>query len=359
MMRTQTKQKGMNAAQLRLLVEGLRGYAVFMLGPDGCIANWNKGAERLLGHVVTEIVGHHFSRLYPREDVERGKPAQALRVAATGGRWEDEGWRVRADGSRFWSLAVVTKLPRGFLAVIQDITERERQEETERHALIGTMSAKFAHEIRNPLSSIKLNVGLVRYEIEALSKDNLAAGNEARSLLQSIDSELRRIQRVTQDYLKFARVSKSRREPVSLNDLLRQKLLFMRPEFEAAGVTVKTDFDETIPPVRLDADQFWQALLNSVVNANEAMSGGGTLTVSTAREGADTVVKIADTGKGMTEEQRRDIFKPFFSTKKTGTGLGLPLTQQIIIENGGRIDCESVLGKGTTFIIRFPQERRR
>lgn len=347
--------------RLRELIEGLRGYAIFTLDANGRVASWNSGAERLLGFTEAEVIGRHASCLSPQEDVARGQLDKALREAAANNRSEEEGWRVRKDGSRIWCTAIRTaqrdeagKLC-GFTIVVQDISARKRLEETERQALIGTMSAKFAHEIRNPLTSIKMNVGLVRYEIEALARDNAAAGEEARTLLKAIDSELRRIQRITHDYMKFARIPKAKREPVNLNDLLRHRLSFMQPVFESHAVTLKTVFDDALPLVRLDDDQFWQAVLNLVLNAVEAMEKGGTLTVSTKREGTDTVVRVADRGKGMTEEERVDIFKPFFSTKKTGTGLGLPLTQQIITENGGRIDCESVLGKGTTFTMRFPQ----
>jgi len=123
-------------------------------------------------------------------------------------------------------------------------------------------------------------------------------------------------------------------------------------------VTLRTQFDATLPSLRVDGEQFWQAVLNLVQNAVEAMPQGGTLTVSTARDGDDVAVKIIDTGKGMSEEERRQVFKPFFSTKQSGTGLGLPLSQQVIVEHGGRIECESVEGKGTTFTIRLPHERK-
>lgn len=347
-------------ARLRDLIEGLRGYAIFPLDANGQVAGWNHGVGRLLGYAASDIVGRHIACLLPREEVERGRPDKALRLAAAEGRHESEGWHVCKDGSRIWSSAILTVRRddsgkvRGYIAVIEDTSARKRLEEAERQALIGTMSAKFAHEIRNPLTSIKMNAGLIRYEIDALARDNPATVEEALTLLKSIDSELRRIQRITQDYLKFARLPKARREKLDLNEFLESRLGSMQEIFRSQSVTLRLKPDPTIPPVRIDEEQFWQALLNLVLNAVESMSAGGTLAISTRQEGLDTVLKVSDTGKGMTEAERIEIFKPFFSTKKTGTGLGLPLTQQIVTENGGRIDCESVLGKGTTFTIRFP-----
>jgi signal transduction histidine kinase len=216
------------------------------------------------------------------------------------------------------------------------------------------MSARLAHEIRNPLSSITLNIELVRDEIETLTKQDSAAGAEARALLQSLDSEVRRIQRVTEDYLKFARMPKPVREPVRLNDVLSQGLSFMESLFEATHVTVEAHFDARLPAIQADESQLWQAVLNLVRNAIEAMPQGGRLTVRTEQRDRFCVLTLTDTGKGMTAEERAQVFKPFFSTKSGGTGLGLPLTQQIVTEHGGTIRCESVAGQGTTFVIELP-----
>jgi signal transduction histidine kinase len=128
----------------------------------------------------------------------------------------------------------------------------------------------------------------------------------------------------------------------------------MKSLFDATGVTVTTKFEPSLPNISADEEQLWQAILNLVRNAIEAMPKGGTLTVSTARDGDHVVLRISDTGNGIAEAERSHIFKPFFSTKSGGTGLGLPLTQQIIIEHDGGIECESDPDTGTTFIIRLP-----
>jgi signal transduction histidine kinase len=246
----------------------------------------------------------------------------------------------------------------GRSAILRDITGRKHLEEeklrAERLAVIGAMSAKLAHEIRNPLSSITLNIELVRDEVETLSKNNPDAGKESRSLLESLDSEVRRIQRVTEDYLKFARLPKPMRDRVQLNEILDQGLSFLNSLFSATGVTLRTELDHKLPALHADEGQLWQAILNLVRNAIEAMPSGGTLTVRTETHGSCVVLTVADTGKGMTEAECAQVFTPFFSTKVGGTGLGLPLTQQIITEHGGQIRCESAPNQGTTFVIEFP-----
>ncbi len=179
-----------------------------------------------------------------------------------------------------------------------------------------------------------------------------SAAAEARSLVKSIDAEVRRVQRVTEDYLQFARLPKARREPVALNEVLAQGLSFLQSLFDATGVELRTDLAPALPPIQADENQLWQAILNLIRNAIEAMPTGGVLTVRTAAAPDGRIaLTIQDTGKGITAAERQKLFHPFFSTKVGGTGLGLPLTQQIITEHGGAIACESTPGAGTTFII--------
>jgi signal transduction histidine kinase len=219
------------------------------------------------------------------------------------------------------------------------------------------MSAKLAHEIRNPLSSITLNIDLVGDEIQALTDDDPARGDEARGLLQSIKSEVRRIHRVTEDYLKFARLPKLYREQLELNEILKQGLSFLESLFEASNVTVQTEFAPDLPPILADEGQLWQAILNLVRNAIEAMPDGGRLVLRTCREHDEVVLHISDSGSGVDHDHHDQLFKPFFSTKTGGTGLGLPLTQQIVAEHGGVIECPQTPDQGTTFVIRLPIQR--
>lgn len=337
---------------------------IFALDTEMRFRSWNRAAEKVFGWRADEILGKPFKMLLPPEKLQAGELAHIEGEVQRSGHCHLETVRLAKDGRRVNVEVSVSLLrdpqgnPIGRSAILRDTSQRKRLEEeklrAERLAVIGTMSARLAHEIRNPLSSITLNIELVRDEINAFAKDNPEAGKESRSLLQSLDSEVRRIQRVTEDYLQFARMPKPVRETVQLNEVLSQGLAFMESLFEATRVTVQTQFDATLPAIQADESQLWQAILNLVRNAIEAMPGGGTLIVRTERHDRHIVLAVTDTGKGMGEPERGKVFTPFFSTKIGGTGLGLPLTQQIITEHGGQIRCESQPGQGTTFLIELP-----
>ena len=337
---------------------------IFALDIDGHFRSWNRAAERVFGWRTEEILGRHLSEIVPPELLKQGELAQIEQAILATGQCHLESVRLAKDGRQVPVEVTVSLLrdpqgnPIGRSAILRDITERKRLEEeklrSERLAVIGTMSARLAHEIRNPLSSITLNVELVRDEIEMLAQRNPETGREARALLQSLNSEVRRVQNVTEDYLKFARLPRPRCQPVVLNELLDQQLGFMGSLFGATHVQLVTKLAGDLPVIQADESQLWQAVLNLIRNALEAMPGGGTLTVRTAARDGWVVLTITDTGKGLTEEERQHLFKPFFSTKVGGTGLGLPLTQQVVTEHAGTIRCDSVPGHGTTFVIELP-----
>jgi PAS domain S-box-containing protein len=338
--------------------------AIFSLDADNRIRTWNRTAEEVFGWRAEEIVGKPLAMLVPPEVLKMGELQRIDREIARDGHCHLETVRLAKGGRRVPVEVSVSLLrdpqgnPIGRSAILRDTTERKRLEEdklrAERLAVIGAMSARLAHEIRNPLSSITLNIDLVGDEIEVLAADKAGGATEARSLLRSIDSEVHRIQRVTEDYLQFARMPKPRRQRILLNDVIAQGLSFMGSLFAAAHVAIDTKFDPSLPAINGDEGQLWQVVLNLVRNSLEAMPEGGTLTVVTRRARSGVAVMIGDTGKGMTEEERQQIFKPFFSTKPSGTGLGLPLVQQVVAEHGGTIRCESALGGGTTFVIELP-----
>ena len=243
-------------------------------------------------------------------------------------------------------------------ALEAEIAERKRQEnarlQAERLAMVGSIAAQVAHEVRNPLGSITLNLDLLSKEIEKLSATSRHAPQEGGILVNEMREEIRRIQRVIEDYLRFARLPRFQRRPVKLNEYLEQKLAFMGATFEKAGVRLRTEFDSALGTINVDPEQLWQACLNLLQNSLEAMPEGGSLDVSTRRQGDEALLCVADTGNGMTQEQQEQLFVPFFTTKKGGTGLGLPLTLRILNEHGARIECASTVGKGTSFTIHFP-----
>lgn len=243
-------------------------------------------------------------------------------------------------------------------ALEAEILERKRLEkanlQAERLAMVGTIAAQVAHEVRNPLGSITLNLDLISKEIEKMADASRQPAKEGRDLVNEIREEVHRIQHVIEDYLRFARLPKLQRKPVNLNDFLGQKLAFMEPTFQNTGVRLQTEFDKNLRTIVADPEQLWQAILNLLQNSLEAMPTGGTLKVITRSANGQALLRVTDTGKGMTAKQQEQLFVPFFTTKARGTGLGLPLTQRILNEHGAQIECDSGIGKGSTFTIHFP-----
>jgi signal transduction histidine kinase len=243
-------------------------------------------------------------------------------------------------------------------ALRAEMDERKRLEQAnlqaERLGVVGAMAAQVAHEIRNPLGSISLNLDLIGEELHAFANSSGSSTGECDVLLREMRSQVFRIRQVLQEYLRFARMPRSERAPVSLPAFLEEKLNFVRPLLDQKHVDLSRTLDPNLPPVRVDPEQLWEAILNLISNALDAMPDGGNLTVSAQRHGAEALVSISDNGHGMTEEEARHLFVPFFTTKSDGTGLGLAYTQRVVNEHGGKINCATARGKGSTFSIQLP-----
>ncbi|HYK23761.1 MAG TPA: ATP-binding protein [Candidatus Acidoferrum sp.] len=243
-------------------------------------------------------------------------------------------------------------------ALRTEMEERKRLEQAniqaERLGVVGSMAAQVAHEIRNPLGSISLNLDLIGEELHAFANSSGSSTAECDVLLHEMRSQVLRIRQVLQEYLRFARMPKSERAAVSLPAFLEKKLNFMQPLLDQKHVDLSRTLDPNLPPVQVDAEQLWEAILNLISNAVDAMPDGGSLTVSAQRHGAEALLSISDNGRGMTEEEVRLLFVPFFTTKSDGTGLGLAYTQRVVNEHGGKINCATARGKGSTFSIQLP-----
>ena len=243
-------------------------------------------------------------------------------------------------------------------ALRTEMEERKRLEQAnlqaERLGVVGSMAAQVAHEIRNPLGSISLNLDLIGDEVHAFANSSGGSTGECEVLLREMRSQVLRIRQVLHEYLRFARMPKSERTAISLAGFLEEKLKFVQPLLDQKHVELKSKFDSNLPPVFVDAEQLWEAILNLISNALDAMPDGGNLTVSTQKHGAEALVTISDNGHGMTEEEAERLFAPFFTTKSDGTGLGLAYTQRIVTEHGGKINCATASGKGSTFSIQLP-----
>lgn len=245
----------------------------------------------------------------------------------------------------------------GTVLTSHDITERKKLEHqllhTERLAAIGEMSAKVAHEIRNPLSSISLNTELLYDEI---SNDNGEKKSEAENLIQSILNEVDTLTEMSDEYLRFARFPKLETRQASINDVLVDLTKFFNKEMEQRGISLKQNYASNLPQILLDTNQIKQAFLNILKNSFESMPEGGKMSISTRLKDENIVVNITDTGSGINRSDIRRVFDPFFSTKVKGTGLGLALATKTVEGHGGDIICKSTITKGTTMIVSFPVE---
>ncbi len=242
-------------------------------------------------------------------------------------------------------------LAREFNAMAASLASQQRElRRAERLAAVGRISAQITHEVRNPLNAIGLNAELLAEELEARPE----LPPEPRALCAAISREVDRLNAVTEEYLRFARPPRQAQGRQDLSELCGALLDFLAPELAAARVEVRRELPGGLPPVRGDEGPLRAVLLNLVRNAREAMPGGGTLTVAARRAEGAVEVLVGDTGGGIPPEDLGRIFDPFYSTKERGTGLGLAFVQQVVQEHAGQVRCESAVGRGTTFVIRFP-----
>jgi signal transduction histidine kinase len=238
---------------------------------------------------------------------------------------------------------------------VKDVTAEKKLHQqivqSERLAVVGRMSANVAHEIKNPLGTIVLNAELLEEELARFAGQD---STEARNLLGVIKAEIDHLIEVVEEYLQFARLPKVKLEQGNINEVIADLLLFLGEEATDRKVEVIEELETFLPPVQIDAKQLRQAFLNLVKNSLEAMPDGGKLTISTACKDGHVEAAIADTGRGIAEENLELVFTPFFSTKYGGTGLGLSITSHIIQEHRGTIGLKSYKDLGTIFTIRLP-----
>jgi PAS domain S-box-containing protein len=361
--------------RFRLLVQGVTDYAIFMLSPEGIVTNWNVGAERIKGYSEPEIVGSHFSRFYTDEDKAAGVPGRALETARSAGRFEAEGWRVRKGGTRFWAHVIIDAIHGddgkliGFAKVTRDLTEKKAAADalaeanaalfqSQKMESIGQLTGGVAHDFNNLLSVLASGL-----EVLSLHNRNPADAKTFDSMRRAID----RGATLTQQLLSFARQQPLQAERRNVNRLIGGFESVLR---RAANTSIQFDIklDRQLKSAMLDSARFESALLNLVVNARDAMPGGGRLTVETANvalrdqevrglaAGDYVRVTVSDTGAGMTQETIVRAFEPFYTTKEVGKGTGLGLSQVygFIKQSGGEVTIASTLGAGTTISIFLP-----
>jgi PAS domain S-box-containing protein len=354
----------------RLLVEGVADYALYMLDPNGIITSWNVGGQRIKGYSPEEILGQHFSRFYTETDRASGKPARALKIAEQQGRYEEEGWRVRKNGTFFWASVIIDPIREdgrlvGFAKITRDITERReaqlKLEQVQRHLAesqkldaLGQLTGGVAHDFNNLLMIISGNVHTLKR----------GAGDSARfqRAVTAIENAAKRGASLTSQLLTFARRQSVDPQPVDLAERIEAIREVLGT---GGGVAFAFDIDRDVWPVMVDISELETALVNLVINARDAMTAGGTITISahnraaTDESGDHVAVSVEDTGTGIAPDVLSKIFDPFFTTKPIGKGTGLGLSQVhgFAHQAGGTVKVESELGKGTRITILLPREQ--
>ncbi len=340
------------------IVEALRA-AIVVIDRDRVIKTTNPAADEILGvsarDVGTSIDQTSLLRRFPAL-------ARAISEVAEGGdALTLEGERIAGFTERLVDVLVTPFGDeaeeggvRGVLVVADDVSDavatKSRLIQTERLAAIGRMAAHVTHEVRNPLSSIGLNMDMLAEEIRAAS----STGQESERLLESIHQELERLESITEEYLRLARLPEPSLTPEDPGHLLRELAEFVQREMVAAGVELRLDIAPQLPAVAMDEPQLRQALLNLLRNAREAMPDGGTAKLEATRYENGVRIQVQDEGAGIGDDEREHVFDLFYTTKERGTGLGLPLTQQIVVAHGGHIACKPRHPQGTTFEIWLP-----
>jgi PAS domain S-box-containing protein len=370
--------QGPDDERFRLLVESVKDYAIFMLDAAGHVASWNLGAERIKGYGADEIIGKHFSIFYPPEDIAAGKTERELEIATREGRFEEEGWRVRKDGSRMWANVTITALRNphgdliGFAKVTRDLTAR-RQAEEHRNALAAENAALaekaklqqfqerflaiLGHDLRNPLASI--NIGLGVLQKRSTDPADIRITNRMRASSQRMSRMIEQILDLSRTRLGGGLELKP--EPLDLRDTLRRVVEELHGAHPSRSVTVVS------PPLpgTWDRDRMEQVFSNLVGNALAHGDREKPVVVRARMEGQFVVVEVHNEGPPIPDDLQAVIFDPFrrgqqdsHSSKRAGLGLGLHISKEVTRAHGGDITVQSTALEGTTFAVTLPTEPR-
>jgi PAS domain S-box-containing protein len=351
--------------RFRLLVESAEDYAIFMLDAGGHVQSWNRGAQRLKGYRPAEIVGEHFSRFYTPEDLRTGKWQRELATATREGRYEEEGWRVRKDGSRFWASVNLTAMrdPRnghllGFSKVTRDLTDRKRAEDAlrESYAHMEAFAYTASHDLRAPLRAV--------YNLAdaTLEEHGAQLPPEARANVAAMMESARKAAKLAEDLLRFARGARAdlRRERVDLAALAREIAASLNARL-ACPVELR------VPPgadlvVEGDPDLLRVVVENLLSNAWKYTGRTPAPVAELTAAGIDPegrrVVRLHDNGVGFDPRRAADLFQPFrrlhAEKEYVGSGVGLATVRRIVERHGGRTWAESKAGEGASFFLALP-----
>jgi PAS domain S-box-containing protein len=353
--------------RFRVLVESIRDYAIFMLDPQGHVLTWNPGAERIKGYRAEEIVGRRFTRFYTAADRERGLPEALLRCAEADGRVEDEGWRVRKDGTRFWASVVITALRdeaghlSGFAKVTRDLTEPRRAEEErvatarahEALRLRDEFLSVAAHELRTPLTSLRL-------DLQILARALSGGPPEVAPRIQRTLRSVARLGDLVAALLDVSRLGAGRlglrREAVDLGGVAAEVVARFEPEAERAGGAILLDSEAGVEGA-WDRFRIEQVITNLVANALRH-APGTPVRVRLRRHGARCVLTVDDDGPGIAASVLPRLFQRFAqgpdARQLGGLGLGLYLARSIVEAHGGTLTAENRPAGGARFAVSLP-----
>jgi PAS domain S-box-containing protein len=346
----------------RLLVDAVEDYAIFMLDLDGNVVSWNHGAERIKGYAAREIVGTHFSRFYTQEDRAREWPAHVLAAARSEGRFEDEGWRVRKDGTRFWANIVLTAIRdhqgvlRGFGKVTRDLTAKRRMDALqERQDELKEFLARLCHELRNPLAPIANALELIR---------NKPAAEQA-GFLSVIERQVGHLTRLVDDLLDVNRLTRGKvelkREVIDLKPLVSDAVDACRSLVDGRGQAIDLHLGDEPLPVDADPTRVVQLAVNLITNAAKYTPEGGRISISVSRQNNQAVLRVKDTGVGIPADLLPKVFDLFVQGERSldrpegGLGIGLTVVKRIVEMHGGSVSAFSEgPQQGSEFVVRFP-----
>lgn len=362
-----------------LLLDNVRDYALFVVGPDGIIQSWNVGVERVLEYSEPEFVGQPFTIIFPPEDVNSGAPARELEIAATAGRAEDERWHVRKSGTQFWASGVLTALRddtgalRGFAKIMRDITGRKLAEEERKQLLLRERYAReeaetanrvrdyflatLSHELRTPLNVI---VGWTRL----LQSGNLSR-EAAEQALATIERNAQVQTKLINDLLEVPRLLSGNVtlafQPVDVGELARAVVESLSPEASQKDVRLECRLHGIVGTVAGDPDRLQQVIWNLVGNAIKFTPPGGSVIVEASTDEDLVQLTVTDTGKGIEADFVPYIFEPFRQAEQGtdrqhgGLGLGLAIAKHLVEKHGGTIAVDSPgAERGSTFIVKLP-----
>lgn len=411
--RTTEEELRQSEERFRLLVSAVKDYAIFMLDPNGRIATWNTGAELIKGYKAEEVIGKSFEMFFPPEDVAAGRPRRELEIAAETGSFEQETWRLRKDGTRFWANVVLTAVRKangkliGFAKVTRDLTERiqaqekavedarrlaaeegartaaeararelatlneqlrrqtreleqQRLEAENANRVKSEFLATMSHELRTPLNAIGGYVDLILAGIRGPVSDTQMQD------LERVRTSQRHLLTLINDLLNFARIEAGRVNYNITDFDIGTLANSVADMIEPRAIQREINFDVAFPGdvrAHADPDRVGQILLNLLSNAVKFTPAGGQIIVSYRREEDQVIIEVSDSGPGISSDQIEKIFEPFvqletgFTRTREGVGLGLAISRELALAMNGDLRVESTAGQGSTFTLILPAAR--